>query len=280
MDEFLVQVNKDSYREALAVVKDNGVYYLFSSRASGWLPSQPQYITATSMSGPWSDPVNVANTATFSAQSGEIDQLSSGQWAMTADQWAANWPTPGGEIRQLLLPLSFSSSNAFATYEFYPSVQYSDDITTAGQGIFGVQNGKILSVSKPSSSDAGAEDLALANDGVEDVPDAFFTPSTVPFWYQIDLQDTYRISEVDLTTRLVQGSETFYQFNVTGSTDNSSFTLLADRMENVDPGFIASATASEEARYVRINADRVVNNVTGNEADFARRVVEVTVYGQ
>lgn len=43
VDKFLVQVNKGGHREAPAVAKNNGVYYLFTSRAAGWLPSQPQY---------------------------------------------------------------------------------------------------------------------------------------------------------------------------------------------------------------------------------------------
>lgn len=155
--------------------------------------------------GPWGDPVNVANTATFCAQSGGVNQLDNGQFEMSADQWSSNWPTKGGPTRQLMLPMSLSSGGGFASYHFYRTVQYSDDVQTQGQAIYGVQSGQILSVGRPSSSNSGTEGIGFANDGVQDVPGSFFTPSAVPFWYQIDLQDSYTITEVDMITNLVQG---------------------------------------------------------------------------
>ncbi|CAK4034212.1 hypothetical protein 50 [Lecanosticta acicola] len=280
IEKKLIQVNVNGHREAPAVIKSNGWFYLFTSRASGWLPSQPQYISAQSMAGPWGAPVNVANIATFSAQSGSVQQLESGQFEMSADRWSSNWPTKGGPTRQLTLPISLSAAGGYASYHFYRTVKYSDDISTAGQGIYGVQTGQILSNGKPSSSDAGTQNISLANDGIQQVPGSFFKPSKVPFWYQIDLQDSHAISQVDLTTNMVQGSETFYQFNVTGSTDGKTFVALADQSTNTSPGFVASfPTSTQKFRYVRINVNEIINNVNGKEADFASGVTEVTVYG-
>lgn len=276
----LVQVNVNQHREAPAVTKSNGWFYLFTSRAAGWLPSQPLYITAQDMAGPWSDPVNVANTATFCAQSNGVDELSSGQYEMTADRWSASWPTKGGPTRRLMLPVSFAPGGGFSSYHFYRTVQYSDDITTPGQGIYGVPSGRILSVGKPSNSSAGTEGLALANDGIQDTPGAFFKPSAVPFWYQIVLQDSHVISQVDLSTNMVQGSETFYRFNVTGSVDGNTWTTLADQSGNTDVGFKPSfPTSNQQFRYVRIDVDAAVNNVNGHVANWAVGVSEVTVYG-
>lgn len=153
----------------------------------------------------------MANIATFSAQSGNVNQLISGQSAMTVDRWSANWPTKGGPNRQLLSPVSFSTEGGFAAYHFYQTVQYSRDVTTAGHGVYGVQTGKILSVGKNASSDSGTQDIGLANDGIQDTPGKFFKPSKVPFWYQVDLEKAHAISQVDLTTNMVQGSETFYR---------------------------------------------------------------------
>lgn len=211
VDQFVVQVSKGQHREAPSMIKSGGWYYMFTSRASGWLPSQAQYITSQSMSGPWSSGKNIANIATFAAQSGNVFPLASGQAMMTLDRWSANWPTKGGNNRQLLAPISFSAGGGFAAYHFYRTVQYSRDVTTAGQGVYGVQTGRILSVGKSSASNAGSENIALANDGVQDTPGQFFKPSKVPFWYQIDLGELRTISQVDLTTNMVQGSETFYR---------------------------------------------------------------------
>ncbi|THY31056.1 hypothetical protein D6D00_02438 [Aureobasidium pullulans] len=281
VDELLVQVNKAAYREAPAVVKQNGWFYLFTSRAAGWLPSQPQFIAARSMAGPWSAAVDIGNTATFASQSGVVESLPSVQSFMLADRWSANWPIAGGANRQLALPISSSGAEGFAAYHFYPTVKYSDQVSEAGQGVFGVQEGRILSVGRPSSSNAGSSDISLANDGTQDTPNAFFTPSQVPFWYQIDLGNASTVSRVELSTNMVQGSETYYDFNVTGSADGSSFSLIGSKHDNVDVGFVSVASQSQEKfRYVRLNVNSIENAHNGNEADWARGISEVTVYGQ
>lgn len=278
--DLVVTVNKGAYREAPAMIKSNGWYYLFTSRAAGWFPSQPQYIAAQSVSGPWSPPVVVGNTATFATQSGSVVTLPNNQSAMLADRWSANWTPTAGDNRELMLPLALSPSNAFATYNFYKTVQYSDSHLTAEQAIYGVQTGKILSNYQPSSSSAGTTNLSSANDATQDVPTSYWIPSSVPFWYQVDLGTPRVVSQVDLTTNMVQGSETYYRFNVTGSTDGIEFATLADRSDNTDVGFVASYPTSTDAyRYVRINVQAVINTHNGNEADWAAGVVEATVYG-
>ena len=41
------------HREAPALFKRNGVYFMLTSGATGWNPNQQQYATATSIAGPW-----------------------------------------------------------------------------------------------------------------------------------------------------------------------------------------------------------------------------------
>lgn len=127
-----------------------------------------------------------------------------------------------------------------------------------------MQTGRILSDGKPSSSSGGDANIASANDGIQNDPANVFVPNGVPFWYQIDLQNAHAISQVDLSTKLVQGSETFYKYNVTGSTDGQTFELLADQTNAVDVGFSAAfPTSTQQFRYIRINVESVVNNVNG-----------------
>ncbi|KAM3421627.1 hypothetical protein BST61_g2013 [Cercospora zeina] len=190
----------------------------------------------------------------------------------------------GEEEDVRLLPLSLQNvpisegSEGFISYHHYRTVQYSDDITVAGQGIYGVQSGRILSDGKPSSSNAGDADIGAANDGIPNDPANVFVPSGVPFWYQIDLQDSHAISQVDLTTKLVQGSETFYKYNVTGSADGQTFELLVHQSNAVDVGFSASfPTTTQQYRYIRINVEGVINNVNGQAASWAVGIHEVTL---
>ncbi|KAL1874172.1 hypothetical protein Plec18167_006107 [Paecilomyces lecythidis] len=273
VDSLLTTVLKSQYREAPAVVKDNGTYFLFTSRAAGWYPSAPEYISSSAMEGPWSESRYIGNTATFCTQSGSVDEANS-SYVMMGDRWSANWSPAQPPNRELALPLSFSGTG-YASYHYYSVVKASDE-----GGIYGVQSGKILSQGKEATS-SGGSNITLATDGTQDDPNLYFMPDTVPFWLQIDLEDSYAITQVDLTTRMVQGSETYYQFNITASIDGSSYTLLADASNNTDVGFKSVLTSNtEEYRYVRINVDKVMNTHNSNEADWAAGVHELIVYGK
>ena len=161
------EVNMNQYREAPAMMKEDGVYLLYTSRANGWLPSLPEYITAQSVSGPWTNASVLGNTATFCTQSGSVFNLSDGQRAMTANRWSAQWSPPGGPDRDILLPLAISPKTGFVGTYFYPSIKYSDNITEPSRGLFGVQRGKIVSTGQPSESNAGSQNITLANDGIQ-----------------------------------------------------------------------------------------------------------------
>ncbi|EEU34436.1 uncharacterized protein NECHADRAFT_87046 [Fusarium vanettenii 77-13-4] len=275
----LTTVSKGQYREAPAVIKSNGWYYIFTSRASGWVPSQPQYIMAENMAGPWSNGVNVANTATFASQSGGVAKFPNGQFTMYSDRWSSNWPIPGGPTRQLNLPLALDASGQYATYHFYPQVKYAQS-TKPDQAVYGIQNGKILSDNKPALSNAGSANISLANDGTQNDPNKVWIPSKVPFWYQVDLRDSHKITRIDLTTKLRQGSETFYNYTISASKDNQTFTTIADKRDNKDPGFsTVLPTSTEGFRYVRLNVNSVINAINGNSASWAVGVHEFTVFG-
>lgn len=273
IDSLLTTVLKSQYREAPAVVKDNGTYYLFTSRAAGWYPSAPEYISATAMKGPWSESRYIGNTATFCTQSGSVKEADS-SYVMLGDRWSANWSPAQPPNRELALPLSFSGTG-YASYHYYSSVKASDD-----KGIYGIQSGKILSLGKTATS-SGGSNITLATDGTQDDPSLYFTPNAVPFWLQVDLESSHAITQVDLTTRMVQGSETYYQFNITASNDGSSYTLLADALNNTDVGFKSSLISNaNQYRYVRITVNKIINTHNSNEADWARGVHELIVYGK
>lgn len=89
------------------------------------------------------------------------------------------------------------------------------------------------------------------------------------------------MTQVDLTTNMVQGSETYYGFNITGSNDGSSFDLLLDQSKNTDVGFVSSLPSKTDSyRYVRINVDSIINTNNGNSATWAAGIGEMTVYGK
>lgn len=60
--------------EAPAVIKAGPVYYMFSSYLSGWKANDNQYMTATSLAGPWSPrkPFAPVGTLTYSSQTAYV----------------------------------------------------------------------------------------------------------------------------------------------------------------------------------------------------------------
>ncbi|MBF8193473.1 family 43 glycosylhydrolase [Nonomuraea sp. K274] len=56
------------HREAPAMFKRDGVYFLLTSGATGWQPNQARYATATSITGPWSGWQDAGDSLTFGSQ--------------------------------------------------------------------------------------------------------------------------------------------------------------------------------------------------------------------
>ncbi|KAL0264592.1 hypothetical protein SLS55_000542 [Diplodia seriata] len=272
----LATLQPGEHREAPAVVREGGHYYLFTSTAAGWYPSPGKYISAANISGPWSASAAVGNVVNFGAQSGQIERIGD-VYVMAANRWAAQWAHPEASNRQILLPIAFV--DGLASYAFYSTIQYDDD---AGV-VVPVQNGRVLSVGKAATSSGAADgsDANAACDGTQDDENNLFTPAGVPFWWQVDLGAAYAISQVDVTPRQVGGSETYLQYNVTGSGDGESFEELADESANTAVGFRSSNVdaAGSRYRYVRVNVQKVVNIHNDDEADWAAGLHEVVVYG-
>ncbi|KAK0664857.1 hypothetical protein DIS24_g59 [Lasiodiplodia hormozganensis] len=264
------------HREAPAMVHQGGYYYLFTSTAAGWYPSPGKFISAQKLSGPWSASRNIGNVVNFGAQSGQVDKIGD-NYVMAANRWAAQWAKPEPSNRQILLPIAFS--DGLASYAFYDTLQYDDNSGV----VVGVQNGRILSVGKTATSSGAASNSApgAASDGIQDDANNLFTPSGVPFWWQVDLGEAHDISQVDVTPKQVAGSETYIQYNITGSSDGKTFTELADESANTAVGFRSSKiTGSGSHRYIRINVQKVINIHNNNEADWAVGLHEVLVYGK
>lgn len=269
------------YREAPAMIKQNEEYYLFTSRAAGWYPSAPSVIWTSDITGNWSASEIPGDAATYATQSGSVVQIGD-SYAMLPDRWSANWSPAAPPNRELCLPISFPQGEAgYARYHFYRTVQYAGQgASIAGdQAFFGVQSGNILSRSQPlTATPSGGSNLALANDGVENNSTGYFTPAGVPFNLTVDLGTTYEITQVDLATKMVQGSETYYQYTVVGSVDGTTFEQIYSQENNTDVGFSPSYV-NGRYRYVGVSVTHIINTHNGHEADWAAGVRELTVYG-
>lgn len=65
---------KGQHRETPSIIKKDGEYYFFSSKASGWYPSQAMYASAEKLDGVWTSLQEIGNNSTFGAQFNNIQR--------------------------------------------------------------------------------------------------------------------------------------------------------------------------------------------------------------
>jgi hypothetical protein len=91
VSEYLVLL-EGIHREAYAVFKKNGLYYIVMSRATGWDSNPNEYMTSASMKGPWSAGIPIAPSSqdTFDSQANYVIPLENGQFIYCGDRWNRN----------------------------------------------------------------------------------------------------------------------------------------------------------------------------------------------
>jgi hypothetical protein len=101
---------KEKY-ESPALIKHNGVYFMFASQLTGWNPNDNYYSTATSLSGPWSGWKKFADSGsnTYASQTTFVLPLGGGNFMYMGDRWQS-----GNLMRStyVWLPLSISGTTA------------------------------------------------------------------------------------------------------------------------------------------------------------------------
>jgi len=105
-----------SYREAPALFKQNGTYYLITSGATGWDPNQAKYATASSMNGPWSSLQNLGKHIAYDSQSTYVLPVKGTQtttYVFAADRWQ---DPDLVSSKYLWLPLKFSGTSLSLDY--------------------------------------------------------------------------------------------------------------------------------------------------------------------
>ncbi|MEU0060234.1 RICIN domain-containing protein [Streptomyces sp. NPDC006334] len=100
------------HREAPALFKRGGVYFMLTSGATGWNPNQQQYATATSIAGPWTAMANVGDPTAYGSQTAYVlpVQGSSGtSYLYLGDRWGNSFGGTVNDSRYVWLPLAFST---------------------------------------------------------------------------------------------------------------------------------------------------------------------------
>lgn len=279
--ELVNTICKGLHRETPAIIKKDGEYYFFSSKASGWYPSQTMYTSATDLAGEWTPVREIGNNTTFDAQFNRISKVGNtyGVWSY---HWGAQrkYKTPDGNFPRISIA---AFNKGYASMDYYRYLEFNDDY-----GIIPVQNGKNLTLNSPvTSAVPGAKGVKAdcITDGASLDSSAYFQKSPnatvgAPYMFTIDMQKKNRISEINLSTRLVNGSEAAYKYTIEGSQDGKSYKMLVDGRQNWQVGFLILNIEDPSAyRYLRLRVYGIVNVHKGNSATWADGIYEFTAFG-
>ncbi|WP_060893330.1 RICIN domain-containing protein [Streptomyces europaeiscabiei] len=105
------------HREAPALFKRGGVYFMLTSGATGWNPNQQQYATATSITGPWTAMANVGDSTTFGSQTAyvlPVQGTSTTSYLYMGDRWGNSFNGTVNDSRYVWLPLAFPTSTTMS----------------------------------------------------------------------------------------------------------------------------------------------------------------------
>ncbi|WP_020125367.1 RICIN domain-containing protein [Streptomyces sp. 303MFCol5.2] len=105
------------HREAPALFKRGGVYFMLTSGATGWSPNQQQYATATSLAGPWSAMTNVGDTTAYGSQTAyvlPVQGTSGTSYLYLGDRWGNSFGGTVNDSRYVWLPLTFPTTTSLS----------------------------------------------------------------------------------------------------------------------------------------------------------------------
>jgi hypothetical protein len=275
-------VFRDQYRETPSIVRKGDTYYFFGSKASGWYPSQVQYATSKDIRI-WTALADVGNAATFRSQSNGIGVFGTNEqktYGLYSYHWGQQYPAHAeSSSYPRLLPVSLNAG--FATVEYFDTVEFYTDY-----GLVGVQTGKYLSLGKPVTASSASEtngNAALITDGADLSGSGYFQGGVFPYNVVIDLEQTARIKEIDMTTRLVGGSETAWKYKLEGSANGTDYTVLYDgTANNWRVGFtVDKITDTTPYRYVKMTVNTLLDvNHSDGAAEWADGLIELAVFGE
>jgi hypothetical protein len=252
-------------REAPAMFKQGGRYYIITSAATGWDPNQAQYFSAASIEGPWTSLTNVGDSTTYDTQSAYVIPVQ-GTQATTYIYAGDRWQDPDlASSKYIWLPLKISGTSL--SLDYYAEWQLN---VTTGRWSVQVDDGFIpqsgWTLLYTDSEETQAEDGRARNafdDSAATIWHTRYTPDSPPHPHeiQIDLGASYALTGLRYLPRQDKdagGLVAQYQFYA--STDRTAWgTAVATGTFNSDRNEKRVSFPSKVARYVRFVALSEIN---------------------
>ncbi|MFI8370549.1 RICIN domain-containing protein [Streptomyces sp. NPDC085466] len=151
------------WREAPAMFKRNGVYFLLTSGATGWAPNQQKYATATSVTGSWSGLSDIGDGTTYGSQTAyvlPVQGTSGTSYLYMGDRWGNSMGGMVNDSQYVWLPLKFPTATTM-TMDYFPQITVD---TAAGtvkglgtwESLTATHSGKCADVADRSTADGAA----------------------------------------------------------------------------------------------------------------------------
>jgi hypothetical protein len=265
-----------SSREAPAIMKADGHYFIVNSAATNWDPNQQKYGTATAMTGTWSSLSNIGDSKGYDTQTAFIIPLV-GSKTTTYIYAGDRWQDPDlKSSKYIWLPIKISGGTKLAM-DYYDSWQL--DVTTGewsaggtgGTGGTGGNNDGFLpktnwALVSVDSEETQAEDGHATN---------AFDDSTSTFWHTqytgakpappheivIDLGASYSLTSMRYTPRQdgnQNGMVADYEFYVSDSTTDFGTAVKTGTFGTSTTPTTVTFTA-KSGRYIRFRALSEIN---------------------
>ncbi|MFB7939870.1 RICIN domain-containing protein [Streptomyces sp. NPDC056049] len=151
------------WREAPAMFKRNGVYFLLTSGATGWAPNQQKYATASSVTGSWSGLQDIGDWTTYGSQTAyvlPVQGTAGTSYLYMGDRWGNSMGGMVNDSQYVWLPLKFPTATTM-TMDYHPQITVDAAAgTVQGLGTWETltasHSGKCADVADRSTADGAA----------------------------------------------------------------------------------------------------------------------------
>jgi hypothetical protein len=252
-----------NYREAPAMFKRNGVYFLVTSGATGWTPNQARYATATSVAGTWTSPATFGNSIAYGSQSAyvlPVQGTSTTSYLFLGDRWAGAWGGKANDSKYVWLPLTFPS-NTSLSMSWYPRV----NVDAATGSVSGSGSGYAYEYPKPRHSGKCLDVVSQSTADGANVVQYACNSGANQQWQALDLGTGYHqlIARHSNKCLTVPGASTADSVQVQQSTCSASNTSQQWQITDLGGGYYRltarhSGKCLDVAGYSTADSARVV----------------------
>lgn len=221
-------------REAPAIVKHEGLYYMLSSACSGWDPNECKLATTADLKTGWSGLRKVGNPIAYDTQAASILKVE-GSKTTTYLYVGDRWQDPSlPESKTIIFPIAFDGTGC--TFEYVPEfeINFATGEWRAVDNSASAIDRSAFSILDCSSEETAKEDGAAANildgDPATKWHTRYSSPAgKAPHHVSIDMGASHRISALRIAPRTDTGSTNglIRDYAIQTSADGSAWTTVS-----------------------------------------------------